>query len=192
MTQTVEIAEHTDHHRCGCCGRQQPSSRLAELGQTPGVFVCAGCALWAARRAGPLSALPRLPAMLRGLLLSRGNRSKIDDQAIHGTIPILPSTDLDRTATFFTPVGFTEHVRSERYLVLHSGDVELHFSLSDAATTGNCLILVGDALALWKRLRQQGIDGVQDITDQDYGLRDFTLIDPDGNRIRIGGPILHP
>jgi hypothetical protein len=44
-------------HRCGCCGRELPLRQLAELGQTPGVFICAGCALWAARRAGPLFAL---------------------------------------------------------------------------------------------------------------------------------------
>jgi hypothetical protein len=189
VTPGVETAEHTDHHRCGCCGQQQPAGRLAELGQTPGVFICAGCALWAARRAGPLSALPRLPAALRGLL-PNGERHKTGGPAVRGTIPILPSTDLDRTAAFFTKVGFIEEERSERYLLLHSDDAELHFALDGAAAAGQCLVLVGDALALWKRLRDQGIEGVEDIVDQDDGLGDFTIVDPDANRIRIGGPII--
>ncbi len=34
---------------CGCCGRER--RRLAELGSTPGVFICRLCALWAWRRA---------------------------------------------------------------------------------------------------------------------------------------------
>jgi len=34
---------------CGCCGRER--GRLAELGSTPGVFICRLCALWAWRRA---------------------------------------------------------------------------------------------------------------------------------------------
>ena len=28
----------------------------------------------------------------------------------------------------------------------------------------------------------------RDIADQDYGLREFVLTDPDGNRVRIGSP----
>lgn len=34
---------------CGCCGRER--RRLAELGVTPGVFICRLCAFWALRRA---------------------------------------------------------------------------------------------------------------------------------------------
>jgi hypothetical protein len=34
---------------CACCGRDR--RRLAELGATPGVFICRVCALWAWRRA---------------------------------------------------------------------------------------------------------------------------------------------
>jgi len=41
-------------------------------------------------------------------------------------------------------------------------------------------------MKLWKLLRDQGVEGVGDIADQHYGLREFVLTDPDGNRIRIG------
>ncbi|GAA4466458.1 hypothetical protein [Phytohabitans houttuyneae] len=108
---------------------------------------------------------------------------------MHGTIPILPSTDLDRTAAFFATVGFKEEERSEHYLVLGSGDAELHFALQDTATAGQCLVLVVDALALWKRLHEHAVTGVGDVADRAYGLRDFTLVDPDDNQVRIGSPI---
>jgi len=49
---TVEREAATDTSPvplCGCCGRA--GRRMAELGSTPGVFICRLCALWAWRRA---------------------------------------------------------------------------------------------------------------------------------------------
>jgi catechol 2,3-dioxygenase-like lactoylglutathione lyase family enzyme len=103
-------------------------------------------------------------------------------------IPILPSTNLDRTADFYAAAGFTEGTRYDGYLLLHNGPVELHFSKQDSAP-GECYIHVGDALMLWKQLRAQDVDGVGEIADQDYGLREFVLTDPDGNRVRLGSPV---
>ena len=189
MTQGAGAPEHTGLHPCGCCGRQRPAGRLAELGQTPGVYICAPCSLWAARRAGPLSVLSQVPAAVRRLR-SRVSRSRAgDDPGVEGTIPVLAGIDLDRTAAFFARVGFTPLERSEWYLVLVSGDAELHVARTDTAAAGQCLILVDDALALWNRLREHDTAGVGEIADQLYGLRDFTLSDPDGNRVRIGSPI---
>lgn len=191
MTQIAETLPHTGLNRCGCCGRQRTADRLAELGQTPGVYVCALCALWAARRAGPLSGLSQIPVALRRLRSRLRRPRATEHPAVHHTIPILTSTDLHRTATFFAAVGFTQQERSEQYLVLGCGDAELHFAVNDTATTGQCLVLATDAAALWKRLRGHDIVGVGDIADREYGLRDFTLVDPDGNQIRIGSPIAH-
>jgi catechol 2,3-dioxygenase-like lactoylglutathione lyase family enzyme len=167
------------------------ADRLAELGQTPGVYICAPCALWAARRAGPLSALSRVPVALRRIRSHLRRHRATGDAAVQGTTPILASTDLDRTTAFFATVGFTPEERSEQYLVLGSGDAELHFALHDTATRGQCLVVVVDALALWKRLREQGISGVGNVADREHGLRDFTLVDPDGNHVRFGSPIPH-
>jgi hypothetical protein len=49
MSTHTETSTRTDRPRCGCCG--QPRSSLAELGDTPGVFICRWCALGAAGRA---------------------------------------------------------------------------------------------------------------------------------------------
>ena len=183
MTLTEGTAHASDHRRCGCCGRQLPSRRVAELGVTPGVFICAGCALWAARRAGWVSLLRQV--RLRSLLPRRRRRA---GHVVRVAIPILPSSDLDRTAVYYRALGFVEAERHPGYLLLHSGGVELHFADQDGAGPGMCFLHVADAAKLWKQVRDLGAAGVGPLADQDYGLREFTLTDPDGNKVRVGSP----
>ncbi len=40
-------AAAADTVTCGCCGRDLPRRKVAELGSTPGVYVCRRCAVWA-------------------------------------------------------------------------------------------------------------------------------------------------
>jgi catechol 2,3-dioxygenase-like lactoylglutathione lyase family enzyme len=104
-------------------------------------------------------------------------------------IPILPCGDLDRTAVFWARLGFAETDRYPGYLLLNSGDVELHFSQPDQPfSPGECFIHVGDARALRNRATTQAVEGVGPIADTDYGLREFVVTDPDGNRVRFGSP----
>jgi uncharacterized glyoxalase superfamily protein PhnB len=42
---------------------------------------------------------------------------------------------------------------------------------------------------LWKQLKSQGASGLGPVEDQPYGLREFVVVDPDGNKIRVGSPI---
>jgi catechol 2,3-dioxygenase-like lactoylglutathione lyase family enzyme len=188
MTQTGT----TDQTRqCGCCGRAFPAGQVAELGVTPGVFVCTGCALWAARRATSFTVVRQLPAASVKALMRRlrPHSHALSPEDARTAIPILPSTDLDRTAAFWTQFGFAETERYPGYLLLNSGDAELHFSQPDEPTSpGECFIHVGDARQLWKRVKDQGIAGIGPIADTDYGLREFVATDDDGNRIRFGSP----
>src|SRR5215203_3645697 len=82
---------------CGCCGRAKPAGQLTELGSTPGVFICTNCAVWARfrRRGEP-----------------RGG--------VAVAIPILPSTDLTRTAELYASLGFDVLERLDRYMVLNA------------------------------------------------------------------------
>jgi uncharacterized glyoxalase superfamily protein PhnB len=75
------------------------------------------------------------------------------------------------------------------YLLLHNG-VELHFSHPGLATPVECYVHVDDVQALHDRLDERGVDGLGPIANQDYGLREFVLTDPDGNRVRFGSPIV--
>ena len=185
MTRPTDTVPDTGLRRCGCCGRQRPADEVAELGVTPGVYICAGCALWAARRAGLLSALREV--RIRALLPSFIARARAPHTA-KAAIPILPSSDLDRTAVFYARAGFSDAERHDGYLLLHNDGVELHFAWQDTVTPGTCFVHVTDAGKMWKQLRDLGVDGVGEIADQDYGLREFVLTDPDGNRVRIGSP----
>lgn len=176
----------SEESRCGCCGRVRPRRRLTELGETPGTFICAGCAFWAVRRTSPMGVgLPRINLRNLGRLGRRRH-----DGAARMAIPILPSTDLDRTSAFYSALGFTEVERLDGYLLLHSGPVELHFSdqPGGATTPGTCFIHVNDAVGLWKQLRESGLVGVGSPEETSYGLCEFDVTDPDGNRIRIGSP----
>jgi hypothetical protein len=183
MTLPADTIQIDDLRHCGCCGRHFPAGRVAELGTTPGVYICAGCALWAARRAGLLSALRQI--RVRSLLPRFGRHAP---HVARSAIPILPSSDLDRSVTFCAPAGFVEVERHEGYLLLHNDGVELHFAYHDTVTPGTCFLHVTDAAKLWKQLRHLGVEGVGDIADQNYGLREFTLTDPDGNQVWIGSP----
>ena len=84
------------HLHCGCCGRTMPADRLTELGSTPGVSICSGCALWAARRPSRLPDLRRVTrALADGIARIRPGRGRAG--AVRSAIPLLPSSDLDRT-----------------------------------------------------------------------------------------------
>lgn len=71
MTAAAETTSSVSQERCGCCGRQFERRDVVELGSTPGVFICAGCALFAARRAGAGAAIRQLQFTAIGSLLRR-------------------------------------------------------------------------------------------------------------------------
>ena len=104
-------------------------------------------------------------------------------------IPILSSSDLDRTRSYYTALGFQVVERHEHYLVMHSGGMELHFSSRPDTPAVLAFLQVVDAGALWKRLTSDGVAGLGPVQDQPWGLREFIVTDPDGNRIRIASGI---
>jgi hypothetical protein len=197
MTDTqVDAGARPRDLQCGCCGQVLPARRVTGLMSTPGVYICAGCARWAARRA---SRMPDVLGFARRVahdvagLLGGGGRD-----TFRSAIPVLPSADLERSIGFWAPVGFVVVERFHGYVVTHAQGVELHFT-SDVEGDGSegggvrrpaeAFVHVDDALALWKRLRSADVDGVGPVTEQDYGLYEFVVIDPDGNRVRFGSPV---
>lgn len=184
-TLSADTGTGSGSARCGCCDRAMPESRLVELGSTPGVFICDECAVWAARRSSrlPLVRLDPRAALqwLRARLRPAGPAAR--------TIPILPTTDLDRTAAFYRAAGMQEIARYEGYLLMGLQGVELHFTTDpDATGSGQAFVQVPDAARLWKQLKSQNLPGLGPVEDREYGLREFVVIDPDGNHIRVGSP----
>lgn len=186
MTDASSSVARPPTVRCGCCDRTFDRTRVAELGETPGVFICARCALWAARRARGLN----LPLVVRTWW--ERLRYRHAGSTAMAAIPILPSTDLAVTEAFYARLGFEVSGRYDGYLLMHEGQVELHFSQpngpAEPLAPGTCFVHVRDATTYWKQLREHDVSGVSDPVEQDYGLVEFVVTDPSGNRVRFGSP----
>ena len=188
MTTTApDTTTPSDHLRCGCCGRSLPARRVHELGDTPGVYLCARCALWVA---GNLSRFPVVQLDPRRVLrrARRIGRSHGHDTVLQA-VPILAASDLDRTRAYYSSLGFRLVERHEHDMVMHSSGMELRFSNRPDTPAVLAFLQVVDSGALWKRLKSEGVDGLGPVQDQPWGLREFIATDPDGNRIRVASGI---
>jgi catechol 2,3-dioxygenase-like lactoylglutathione lyase family enzyme len=119
-------------------------------------------------------------------------------------VPILPSNDLAATLEFYERLGF-ENAGADHsvwnYLIIRRGTVQLHFYLDadvDPLTTASsCYVYTDNADALYATWQAIGVRNdpstgsrLQAPVDTEYGIREFALIDPSGNLIRVGSPPL--
>jgi catechol 2,3-dioxygenase-like lactoylglutathione lyase family enzyme len=105
----------------------------------------------------------------------------------------LPSADLDRTAAFYTALGFTVSFKDDGWMILDRGAITLEFfpiAVDPRKTTGSACVRVDDLDSLYADFSEAGLlprfcrttPGVLPISEA--GLRMFVLIDPDGNLLR--------
>ena len=114
-------------------------------------------------------------------------------------IPILPSRSLNNTLAFFQRLGFDGRIHSHGdYAILTRGSVELHFfthhELRPAESSAGCYIRVSDVESFYRafasaKLPRNGIPRLDALEDKPWGMREFALVDPDGNLLRIGQTI---
>ena len=113
------------------------------------------------------------------------------------TIPILPSRSIAATAAFYHRLGFEggAHKFDPDYAILTRGAIELHFfkhaSLVPANSHAGCYIRVVDVESLYQAfslstLPNLGIPRMDKLEDKPWGLREFAVVDLDGNLLRIG------
>jgi catechol 2,3-dioxygenase-like lactoylglutathione lyase family enzyme len=104
----------------------------------------------------------------------------------------LPTADLDRTAAFYTALGFSISFRDDGWMILDRGAITLEFfpvAVDPRTTTDNACARVDDLDldSLYVAFSKAGqlprfrriTPGVLPISEE--GLRMFVLIDPDGN-----------
>lgn len=117
-------------------------------------------------------------------------------------MPILISRDLFETLSFLERLGFENRGAAPdvwQYLIVGRGDVELHYvedpSVDPLRTSAMAYVYVDDAQALydaWASLvapdEETGSRIVEPV-DTDYGMREFAVVDPSGNLLRIGSQI---
>lgn len=118
-------------------------------------------------------------------------------------MPILPGRDLAELRRFYERLGFEMRGAPpdvHGYLIVRRGSVELHFwhnpDVDPLSTDASCYVRVGDADALHRTWHQLGIpfepttgSRLMPPTDTDYGMREFALVDPSGNLLRVGSPL---
>ena len=112
-------------------------------------------------------------------------------------IPILPSRSLPSTLAFYRRLGFEGEILGEgdAYAILTLGDLELHFflhtELVPAESWAGCYLRVVDVESLYKAflaagLPTRGIPRMDAIENKPWGMREFAVVDEDGNLLRVG------
>ena len=122
------------------------------------------------------------------------------------TIPILPCRSIDDVLAFYRTLGFEVTYRQERpntFAVVQRGGIELQFfvlkGLDPANSYSTCYVLTSDVDSLHAaftdqlraalgRVPSRGIPRIGALREMPYGVRQFIVVDPGGNYIRIGQP----
>lgn len=115
-------------------------------------------------------------------------------------IPTLPSRSIAATVAFYDRLGFAASLPGGggAYAILTRGTIELHFfghpDLDPATSSAGCYIRVGDADGLHAAfapagLPAHGIPRLDAPATRPWRMREFAVVDPDGNLLRIGQPL---
>ncbi|HEU0114351.1 MAG TPA: VOC family protein [Thermomicrobiales bacterium] len=99
--------------------------------------------------------------------------------------------DAARSRAFYERLGFA--VRDDRgdFVILAWDDCELFLDQRPDVTpptspVANVRVMTPDVDAMWRRALANGARIVAPIANRPYGLRDFTIADPDGFGVRFG------
>ncbi len=98
---------------------------------------------------------------------------------------------LDASRSFYREIGFTPvYEVGAAHLVMARDAVTIHLSTTEGHP-GGCQIMVDDVDALYRDFSTRDLRLLYDIGDRDWGCRDFTIEDPDGNEITFSQVLGH-
>lgn len=107
-------------------------------------------------------------------------------------IPMLPVKSMPASVAFYQKLGFSIEQRNDdwRWAMLCFGECRLMVDQSinvhpDVPRTSVLYLYPDDISGYHKRLRGNGVD-VPDLEVSFYGMTEFRMEDPDGNRLWIG------
>jgi catechol 2,3-dioxygenase-like lactoylglutathione lyase family enzyme len=103
-------------------------------------------------------------------------------------------SDVERSLEFYLGLGFTQVAEVDNGFVVVGWDNRLMFLQQEGTEPsqrppGNVRVMVDDVDRYWALAQRLGVPVARSITDQPYGLRDFTVLDPDGFGVRFATPI---
>jgi catechol 2,3-dioxygenase-like lactoylglutathione lyase family enzyme len=157
---------------CSCCGRTgEPTVQLREHRE---IQVCSDCLDWLnARRDEQMS--------------GRGGGWHVG-----GFEPIFVVQDVARATDHYAKMGFEISHHDDTYAFAHHDrNLTIHLTTGeegDAAGGGSLYIHCANADDVANEWRKAGLD-VLGPKDEEYGKREGSHRDPDGNLIRFGSPL---
>jgi len=114
---------------------------------------------------------------------------------------VFPVGDVNAAVRWYADnLGFTPvHVNADEsgeanYAIVRLGDVEVHllqngFEGEPERSPAEAMFTIRGSVdnvdGLYKRCAESGLVFLRELADQPWGARDFTVLDPDGNRIWI-------
>jgi DNA-binding transcriptional MerR regulator len=106
-------------------------------------------------------------------------------------VPVLASLDIQATQRFYAEkMGFTSVAQYPDYGTVERDNVQIHFWLTDDADipkATSCRVDVDGVDQLYEELQASGVVHPNGpLTDQPWGLREFAVLDGDGNMIKFG------
>jgi catechol 2,3-dioxygenase-like lactoylglutathione lyase family enzyme len=117
-------------------------------------------------------------------------------------IPILPARNLHETRAFYERLGFRAAgwwpEEFGGYAILIRGDAAMHFflfkDLSPRENYGQCYWPADDVDAFYAECMAIGLPASGEprlipVEDKPWGMREFAIVDPNGNLIRVGQQI---
>ena len=115
-------------------------------------------------------------------------------------IPILPSRSVEQTCSFYRQLGFESDVwgTPNHYAILTRGSLEIHFfshpQLEPTESIAGCYLRVRDVAEIFAAFAQAnlpaiGIPRLEPVENKPWGMREFALVDSDGNLLRVGQEI---
>ena len=116
----------------------------------------------------------------------------MNEVSLRSVAPILQVADLPRAIDFYTrtmgfELGWT--FGTPAFIAgVRRDNVELNLRLEPRPVPSRAYIQVNGIDAYSKGISAAGARMIHPLEDRDYGMRDCTVADPDGNAIAIGEP----
>lgn len=149
---------------CYCCGLDYLEDELVRLVCHWEVGICGGCL---------------------DSLLTRSRRG-----GFVRAVPVLPTTDLAQSSAFWTAAGFGVEAYADDFATAERQGVELHLVERRPAgrDRGEAYLHARDIDQVHASWAAAGLP-VSELRDEPWGMREFTVVDPGGNRVRVGRSI---
>jgi catechol 2,3-dioxygenase-like lactoylglutathione lyase family enzyme len=154
--------------KCSCCGGTKATVQLHDHRE---IQVCYECLEWLNRKRDEQIA-------------GHGGGWRVT-----GFEPIFVVTDIPRATDHYARMGFEIDFHDETYAFAHHDrDLTIHLALEDEAAPGRLYLHCDDADEIAAAWRTAGLE-VAGPVNENYGKREGSHVDPDGNLIRFGSPI---